>query len=394
MGLYGKRTAPPTEQRSTGWPTSLVPPRVLPNGARVDRNTAPQILAFSAAVHLQASIISTLPIKQYSVTDPTQEIPIRFGSFLSDPGGRRYGWADFIYSVMSEAGYTGNAIGIIDGRDGNGLPRSISLVESQGTDAQTSADGSIQFLIRGKAYDKRDVFHLRRYPRPGRVLGTSPIEQYALTLGHSLAASNYISQWFQDGANPSGILATDQPINQDDARTIKERFTNSLRGNREPVVLGAGLKYTPVQATPADSQLVEFMRMSAAEAARVVGPGYAELLGYATGDSSTYKNREQVAIDLLTYSIEPWLVRIEETLSEMLATEKFIRFDRTAILRSDMVTRFAAYRTAVGPVEPFLTVNEIRERENISDVTWGEGKPVVSNQSVGTDPAPDVPAKD
>ena len=126
---------------------------------------------------------------------------------------------------------------------------------------------------------------------------------------------------------------------------------------------------------------MEQLKYSAADAARIIGVGIPELLGLATGDSDTYKNREQVSLDLLTYTLDPWLVKIETMISAMLPNPHVVRFNRNALLRTDLVQRYAAYRTSLGPTEPFATVNEVRALEDLPPVSWGDEKPVTGAQS-------------
>jgi len=245
--------------------------------------------------------------------------------------------------------------------------------------------GAVAWTIGGNPVPAQDIVHLRRFPKPGAVFGRSPIEQHANTLGIHLAASMYASNYYGDGAHPTAILKTDQAVNQDQAKAIKERFMDALRNTRAPVVLGAGVTFERVQDSPADAMLLEQLKYSAADAARIVGVGIPELLGLSMGDSGTYKNREQVANDLLAYTLDPWLVKIENLISSLLPRPHSVKFNRGALLRTDLVQRYTAYRMALGPTAAFSTVNEVRALEDMPPVEWGDSEPVTGAQPV--DPA-------
>jgi HK97 family phage portal protein len=284
--------------------------------------------------------------------------------------------------MMDEAGYRGNAVGQVLERDNMGYAKQVLWVPMDTVAAaRDRATGLPSWSINGHPVDRRDIVHLRRYPKPGFIFGRSPIEQHANTLGINLAASKYASAYYSDGAHPSAILATDQPINHADAKAIKERFVDALRGNREPVVLGAGVRYERVQDNPVEAQLLAQLQYSAADAARIIGVGIPELLGLATGASDTYKNRESVSLDLLVFTLDPWLVKIENMISQLLPAPHVVRFNRNALLRTDLVQRYNAYRTSLGPTEPFATVNEVRALEDLPPVPWGDEKPVTGAQS-------------
>ena len=104
----------------------------------------------------------------------------------------------------------------------------------------------------------------------------------------------------------------------------------------------------------------------------------------------TYKNREQLALDLLSYAIDPWLVDLERQLSRMLnrpgaSGGRWVRFNRNALLRTDLLTRYQAHRIALGPMEPWETANEVRDYEDQQPVIWGDDKPAVQGVDVPTD---------
>ena len=381
MSLFFRNSAP-VEARGLGdTALQLVPSRMAAAGIPVDPVSASSVVAFSAGANLLSSLVSSLPIDLYSNRGGARkQLPVT--PFLTDPSGAGYGMGDWLGAMMDEASYRGNAVGHIVERDGLGYARTVVWVPMDAVTVRRNiTTGLTAWAIQGSEVDRRDIVHLRRFPRPGFVLGRSPIEQHANTLGIHLAASNYASGYYADGAHPSGILSTDQPINQADAKAIKDRFLDAVRGNREPVVLGAGVKYERVQDNPAEAQLLEQLKYSAADAARIIGVGIPELLGLATGDSDTYKNREQVSLDLLTYTLDPWLVKIETMISAMLPNPHVVRFNRNALLRTDLVQRYAAYRTSLGPTEPFATVNEVRALEDLPPVSWGDEKPVTGAQS-------------
>ena len=71
------------------------------------------------------------------------------------------------------------------------------------------------------------------------------------------------------------------------------------------------------------------------------------------------------------------------SISRLLPRPQYIKFNRAALLRTDLVARYTAYRTALGPTEPFTTVNEVRALEDERPVPWGDEKPVT-----GAQPAP------
>lgn len=344
--------------------------------APVTTATAPQVLAYGSALSLLASIVAMLPLKVY-VNGPDGVRPAAIPGVLDDPNGDGHGLQDWLYQVVWNAGVTGNAVCVVRSRDGSGMPVVLEHVNLDRVSVRRLADGRNQWRVGDDVVAAENIKHYRRYPRPQQVFGQSPVAQYAATLGLALSSERFGAQWFRDGGHPSAVLESDQPISKDTADTIKARFLAAMRGRREPFVAGAGLKFKPIQLAPEESQFLQTQQFSSAQCARILGPGLAEILGYPTGDSMTYSTREQAALDLLTYTVDPWLTGLEGAISRWLGGTRWVQFQRGALLRVDLKTRYEAHRISLGTAEPFATVNEVRALEDWQPVEWGATKPYV-----------------
>jgi HK97 family phage portal protein len=333
-------------------------------------DSALQKVAVFASVNLLASIASMLPVDVYRGTG-NDRATIPMPRELSDLGGTGHGLPDFLWQVIYCWGLRGNTVGLIVTRDRFGNPTTIDLQHPDDVGVSQDDKGRLAWTIRGRRVDSDDVWHKRVYPTPGRVLGLSPIALHAVTVGQGIAAQNFGMQWFLDGAHPSSILTNDDAkmVDQEQARTVKDRFMAAIRGTREPVVLGGGWKYQQVQIAAGESQFLETQKYTAAECARIYGPGMPELLGYETGGSMTYANIEQRSIDLLKYTIDPWLVRLERVLTELLPAPQYVKFNRNALLRTDTLTRFQAYQIALR--NGWQVIDDVRDLEDQPPVPWG-----------------------
>jgi HK97 family phage portal protein len=214
-----------------------------------------------------------------------------------------------------------------------------------------------------------DVIHLRRYPQTGSAMGLSPLDIHAELFGVAQAARKYAAQWFGEGGVPKALLVNDQPIDETIAGIAKERWRSGGRG-REVRTLGSGWKYEKVQSTPGDSELVETWNRVGLEVAQAfrVPP---EMIGVAQqGSSVTYANREQRAVDFLTFTVEPWLTIFEDFWFEALPRPRFAKFNTGNLLRSDLMTRYKAHDIAIRM--GLVTVNERRALEDLEPVDGGD----------------------
>lgn len=348
----------------------------------VSEATAEQVVAFDAGVNLLADVISCLPFVAWTGRGDKQK-QARAPRWLDDPGGAGYGLDDWLKQLIYSSAYTGNIILTIESRDGNGGPDVIAVRDWR----QVTYRGG--WRIGGKLYRREDVIHYRRYPRPGQRFGSSPIERHATSLGLSLASSRFGRNWFDEGAHPQSTLEADDWLDEDEVARLRARIIDPSRGTREPVILGGGLKLKAWQVNPEESQFLQTQGFSSAEACRILGPAIAEILGYATGDSSTYKNRQELTLDFAKFSLDSWLVPIERLMSRLMGGDvtmqgRWVQADRAAVLRTDLLTRYQAARIALGPSEPFATANEVRRPEpGWGPLPWGDDKPTIQ----GSDPA-------
>lgn len=401
--LFGQQS-----ERRDAFPYPVIPPNSDAGMTSIRRvslaraDSAMQKVAIFASVNLIASIGEMLPFYVYRGRGAEKQV-VSTPSWLTDLGGKGYGTGDFIWQLLYCWGLRGNVYGLPLARDPRtGQPTVIDLQHPDDVGVVPKSDDPTQatFTVRGKQVT--DLWHQRCYPTPGRLSGLSPIALHATTISQGLYAQNFGAQWFLDGAHPSAILTNkdvqEKEIDQGTARQIKAKFIAAVRGTREPVVLGNGWEYQQIQIAPAESQFLETQEYTAAECARIYGPGMPEVLGYKVGNSMTYANIEQRAIDLLKYTLDPWLTRVERVLTGLLPQPQYVRFDRKALLQTDALTRFQKHQYALKNGLQFI--NEIRtDEEDLPVVPWGDEPylpalgPAAAAAAVTSDPS-SVPSDD
>ncbi|MDV5147186.1 phage portal protein [Streptomyces sp. SBC-4] len=328
-----------------------------------------QKIAVWSSVNLIASLLSTLPVDVYQGEGETlRKLPTP--KVMADPGGDGYGSVDWTYQYVQSLLLRGNSNGKIASRDRMGNPTQVVLYhpdEVQGwRDPKT---GLPQWRVAGTEVKASEMWHQRAYPVSGRLMGLSPVAFHASTIGLGISALRFGAQWFQDGAHPSGLLTNEQGLDAKQAKTAKDRFMAALRGTREPIVLGQGWKFQQIQVAPEESQFLETQQYTDAQCARIYGPGMPEILGYDTGGSMTYANVEQRSLDLLTYTLDPWLVRAENMWTGLLPAGQYAKINRAALSRTDLLTRYRAHALALR--NKFKVTNEVRELEELPPVPWG-----------------------
>jgi len=93
-------------------------------------------------------------------------------------------------------------------------------------------------------------------------------------------------------------------------------------------------------------------------------------------EKSSFSNIEQQSLEFVKYTLEPWLVRWEQSIQRTLfsAEEKkqyFTKFNVEGLLRGDYASRMNGYATA--RQNGWMSANDIRELENMDRIPAEDG---------------------
>jgi phage portal protein BeeE len=171
-------------------------------------------------------------------------------------------------------------------------------------------------------------------------------------------------------------------------RNAKEQFLAALFGSREPVVLGRGWKFDPIQVKPEESQFLQTQGYTEAQCARIMGAGIAEVLGYATGGSMTYANVVDRDLSLLKYAADRWLKRVERVYNSFLPRPQYVVADRDSFLDTNVMQRWLVNEKKLKTGA--YTINEVRAQVSDPPVEWGKEPYAIPTGDTGGDRVPEV----
>ena len=85
-------------------------------------------------------------------------------------------------------------------------------------------------------------------------------------------------------------------------------------------------------------------------------------------EKSSFSNIENMSREFVTYTLSPWMVRWEQSLSKALLSKEekaccFFKFNVDGLLRGDYASRMNGY--AVGIQNGFMSPNDVRELEDL-----------------------------
>jgi len=213
-----------------------------------------------------------------------------------------------------------------------------------------------------------DVLHIPGLGFDGLV-GYSPIAMAKNAVGLAIATEEYGAKFFANGAAPGGVL--EHPGTIKDPQKVKESWNTAYQGSgnsHRVAVLEEGMKYQPIGISPEQAQFLETRKFQINEIARIfrVPPHM-----LADLEKSSFSNIEQQSLEFVKYTLDPWVVRWEQSMCRALLMESeksklFIKFNVDGLLRGDYVSRMSGYATA--RQNGWMSANDIRELENLDRI--------------------------
>ncbi len=93
-------------------------------------------------------------------------------------------------------------------------------------------------------------------------------------------------------------------------------------------------------------------------------------------EKSSFSNIEQQSLEFVKYTLDPWIVRWEQSIRRALLSSEekqkyFVKFNLEGLLRGDYQSRMNGY--AIGRQNGWMSANDIRELENQDRIPAEEG---------------------
>ena len=347
-------------------------------GKTVTERSAMQMTAVYSCVRILAEAIAGLPVHLYRYRDDggkEKAIYHPLYRLLHDEPNPEMSSFVFRETLMTHLLLWGNAYAQII-RNGRG--EVIALYPLMPNKMTVDRDDKGQLFYRyqmstdeagGKnetvILSPSDVLHVPGLGFDGLV-GYSPIAMAKNAIGLAIATEEYGSKFFANGASPSGVL--EHPGTIKDPERLRESWQNTFGGSRNSnkiAVLEEGLKFTPISISPNEAQFLETRKFQINEIARIF-----RVPPHMIGDleKSSFSNIEQQSLEFVKYTLDPWVIRWEQSIHRALLTDDekkayFFKFNVEGLLRGDYQSRMNGY--AVGIQNGFLSPNDVRDLEQM-----------------------------
>ena len=358
------------------------------SGKPVNERTAMQTTAVYACVRILAEAVASLPLHVYEYQDDggkklVHDHPLYY--LLHDEPNPEMTSFVFRETLMSHLLIWGNAYAQII-RNGAGRVLGLYPLLPDKMEVQRDDKGNIYYVYSRNSDENptfkeygniklkaEDVLHIPGLGFDG-LIGYSPIAMAKNAVGMTLACEEYGASFFANGANPGGVL--EHPGVLKDPSKVRESWNSVYRGvsNAHKIaVLEEGMKYQQIGIPPEEAQFLETRKFQINEIARLY-----RIPPHMVGDldKSSFSNIEQQSLEFVKYTLDPWVIRWEQSLqrSLLLPGEKgkyFIKLNVDGLLRGDYQSRMNGY--AVGRQNGWFSANDIREMENMNPIPDEEG---------------------
>ena len=367
---------------------------------RYDEQADPlALIPYFACVRVLAEQISALPLQTFredgelsrKITDP---------QLIKNPAAvvDKITW---IRQMVISLAMRGNAIGLITGLDGYSFATGVEWIHPDQVwcddrnplnpvySLLDPKDGSWHVIPRER------VVHIAWFVMPGKVNGLSPVAAFARSIGVGLNAQEYGATWFGNGGVPPATFKnTAKTITDEQAEEITARLLRSLRRG-EPLTYGSDWDFNAISINPEEAQFIQTIKANATQMASIFGIP-PEWVGGETGGSLTYNSPVQNSLHVYTIVLLPWLTLIEGAISRLIPAAQHVKFNPDGLLRGDTATRYDAHKVAIEA--GFMTIDEVREKENLPPLPKPKIKPITPIQvppaaDPKADPAATNPSK-
>lgn len=338
----------------------------LLQGGGATREMALQVPTVAGGIDLIANLVAGTPIKLYrdmpghKAQEVTNDPRLRL---LNDETGDTLNANEF-WRAMVRDYYLGKGGYAYIRREGNrvlGLhyvqENLVSIYKSQDPILKEFSIG-----VAGKNYQPFEFLKILRNSRDGAE-GCPITEESSKLIETAYASLLYERNMARRGGNKKGFLKSENRLDEPTMKRLRTGFSRMYSADSEGsdnfIVLNKGIDFKESSNTSAELQLNENKITNAGEFAKLFHVSASCIAGKAS---------EQDVASLARLAAIPLMTAIQCALNKdlLLESEKgklYFAFDTKELLRGDMQSRFAAYKTALEA--NFMQIDEVRYAEDM-----------------------------
>ncbi|RJP17958.1 MAG: phage portal protein [Candidatus Abyssobacteria bacterium SURF_5] len=344
-----------------------------------------QVVWVYACVSTIATAIAGVPLRAYrKKADAIEEVSdSRLARLLSDVNPHMSSY-DLWEATASFLELSGNCYWEIE-KDEKGVPSAIYPMRPDRVKIVPDRSNFVMGYIyeingRSVSLEADEVVHFRYFNPANEYYGLGPISAIRNSIIVDQYSVAYNKAFFKNGAHPGGVLETSSSLSDETFNRLRKQWEEGHKGSAHAhriAVLEEGLSYKPIGLSPRDMEFLNQRKFCREEicATFKVPPALVGVYEYAN-----YANAEHQNKAFWQKTIIPKLRKLELKLDNSLlpkfASETdgadFVRFDTSAVdaLKENENVKSQVQERLVRA--GIMTINEVRRRENLPPVTWGD----------------------
>ena len=223
-----------------------------------------------------------------------------------------------------------------------------------------------------------DILHFLKYTVDG-VQGISVLSHAKRSLNIANQTENTAETFFSSGCNLNGVIKVHSNLSNEQKQDIATSWRTTFGGGNTSggvVVVPSNMDYQAISVSGEDAQMLQSRQYNVADIAR-----FFNISPVLLGDLSNagYSTIEATNLQFLSYTLNPYIVMIEEELNRKLVSGENIEInlDETAILRTDKAQQASYYSTLLSM--GVLSINEVRKELGLNAVEGGNNHNLAYN---------------
>jgi len=235
-------------------------------------------------------------------------------------------------------------------------------------------DGRLAYIYRGPngrtvPYKQSEILHIRGLTTDG-IKGLSVLQAAKRAVSVAAKLEMHTAGLMDNGTRPSGALETDQELNEEAFKRLREDFENNYVGAGNagrPLILEAGLKWKQLSLSAVDAQFIDQRKYTRAEIAMFFGvPPH--MIGDIERGTSWGSGIETQNLGFLVHTLMPYLVNITQACERDLLhpddrSNFVLKFDTSLLTRADFGARQTGLQ--IQKRNGVISINEWRKIEGL-----------------------------
>jgi len=342
-------------------------------GVVVNERTALQCSQVYACCRIRGEDSGSVPLKTYEKLEPrgrrrATDHPIY--RLLHDQPNPMMSAMTFREAISFHVDLCGRAFAWIE-YDRRLIPRALRLLRPDRTRVERK-DGRLWYFVRAEdsaveeAFEDWEILHFPGLGFDG-VNSFSPIAMQMQAIGLALATQEHGARFFGNGARPGGYLKHPRTLSEAAYKRLKEAHAAEHQGvakSSRPKILEEGMDWISVSIPNDEAQFLETRKFQLAEIARFYRMPLHKLQDL---EHATFSNIEHQALEYVTDSLRPHVVRMEQEYNRKLFSPAqtgrfYVEHDLDGLQRGDYKSRMEGHAIRRG--NGLASYNDLAEVEN------------------------------